>query len=587
VAWRAHLAHWRADAMAGLLGATLVLPQAIAFAALAGLPPAMGLAAAVLPTVVAALAGSSRHVLTGPTNATALALGAMLAPLVAGDPALAVPLALLVTLLVGLLQVGLALARLGQLVNFISPSVLLGFTTGAAALIAWYAAGALLGGSGRQAPLQAWAGWALAAAPLWVGGVTLLAAWVFQRVWRRGPHMLLALALGGLASLPAVWAVGAGHLGLPAGSADSLLRLGQTPAAWPRLQWPLPPADQLWRQLPQLLPMALALAIVALGQSMAIAKLMAQRTGQALSANREVLGQGLANLAAGCTGGMVVCGSLNRSLPHLEAGARTRLAGVAAGLLLPPLVALGGPVLAGLPMAAIVGLLLRVAWGLWDRPAWARLWQVDRREFGIASATALACLLLRLEVAVLLGVGLSLVAYLWTSARPALRTMGFDRHDRARPFVVLDDAPPGVLPECPQLKLLRMEGSVWFGAVPHVADRLRSLRSAPGGPRHLLVMAKSMNTLDLAGADLWEDERQRRRASGGDLWFHRPRPQVLALWHQTGFVQRLGEDHLLPDKRRAIATIVPRLDPERCRHCQARVFEECAEQPGAPLSPMI
>jgi SulP family sulfate permease len=204
-----------------------------------------------------------------------------------------------------------------------------------------------------------------------------------------------------------------------------------------------------------------------------------------------------------------------------------------------------------------------------------------------------ATVTVRLEMAVLAGVMLSLVVYLYRSARPALRTMGFDQQGAGRPFVVLgavgEHTPPPdtALPECPQLKLLRMEGSVWFGAVSHVADRLRSLReqaaASPEGQRHLLVMAKSMNTIDLAAAELWEAERVRRAELGGALYFHRPRPQVLALWQRIGFLQRLGEDHVFPDKRRAIAAIVPQLDDTVCRNCRRRVFEECAWRPGAAI----
>lgn len=576
-------ATWRADAQAGLLGALLVLPQGIAFAALAGLPPAMGLAAAALPCAVGALGGSSRHVLTGPTNATALALGAMLVPLTGGDPGQLIPVALLLTLLVGVMQSGLALARLGALANFISPAVMLGFTTGAAVLIGWYAVAGLMGAEGRVSPLQAWQQ-SLSPAALLVGGITLLAAAAGRRWWRRGPYMLVAIVLAiGLA-----WWLGRHPLPGPA-----LLLVGTPPSAWPQWRWPGEGASHLLAVGSPLLQAALALAIVALGQSMAIAKTLAARTGDALDVNRECLGQGLANLSAAFSGGMVVCGSLNRSQPNLEAGARTPLAGVAAALILVVLVALGGPVLAWIPMAGVAALLVVVAWSLLDQTAWQRTWRDDRSEFFIALTTFVATLLLRLEMAVLAGVLLSLVVYLYRSARPALRSMGFDRQGAGRPFVVLGsvgeapEPPPHALPECPQLKLLRMEGSVWFGAVAHVADRLRALRDAaaasPEGQRHLLVMAKSMNTIDLAAADLWETERARRAELGGALYFHRPRPQVLDLWRRSGFLQRLGEDHIFPDKRSAIATIVPRLDPQVCERCTKRVFEECAMRPGAPI----
>ena len=577
----------RADALAGLLGAVLVLPQAIAFAALAGLPPAMGLVTAIVPTAVAALAGSSRVVMTGPTNATALALGAMLLPLAGGDPALSVALAIALTLMVGALQLALALARLGTLANFISPSVMLGFTGGAAILIGWHALASLLGATGRASPwqaLQAEVSWAALA----VGGLTLAAALLLRQAWRRGPTALVALALGaGLAA----WLEHSGALpGAPAA------RLGSPPslaAAISQWQWPaIDPA-----LLPQLLPMAFALTIIALGQSVAIAKFLATRTGEPLDTNRECAGQGLANLAGGLAGGFVACGSLNRSLPNLEAGARTPLAGVAAALWLVALLLVAGPLLAWVPMAGVGALLVLVAASLVDPAGWRRLWRLDRREFGIAAATLVATLALRLEVAILAGVMLSFVAYLYRTAHPAMRTMGFDRQGPGRPFVVIDPDPlmppgepaaaPRPLPECPQLKLLRMEGSVWFGAVPHVAERLRGLRRDHPGQRHLLVMAKSMNFIDLAGADLWDDELIRRREAQGDLYFHRPRPPVVQTWLATGFGSRLGADHVFADKRSALAHIVSRLDGDVCARCTVRLFDECGQRPGAPLSPMI
>ncbi|MBI3367099.1 MAG: SulP family inorganic anion transporter [Burkholderiales bacterium] len=561
----------RTDALAGLLGAMLVLPQALAFASLAGLPPAAMLASAVLPCIVAALAGSSRHVLTGPTNALSLALGAMLIPLAGNDPARMLALAALLTLLVGLIELGLAIARLGALANFISPSVMLGFMTGAAGLIAWYALASLLGGVGRATPPQVMAMGGVSAPALAVGGLTLALAIGVKRLWPRSPALLIAL----LAGAGATWLFERNGHGLP--------RVGQAPSAW--LGWHAPTFDlALWSHL---LPMALALSIIALGQSMAIAKLLAARSGQQLDVNRECAGQGLANLVGAFSGSVVGCGSLNRSLPSIEAGARTPIAGVTAGLWLLALVALAGPLLAWIPLAGVGALLLLVAWGLTERAAWARLARQDRIEFAIALATALATLALALEVAVLSGVALSLVAYLYRTSKPAMRTMGFDRQGADRPFVVVDDHPPNALCECPQLKLLRMEGSIWFGAVPHVADQLRALREAPDAARHLLVMSKSMNFIDQAGADLWEHEHARRLAMGGDLYFHRPRPQVVDTWRRIGFVERLGADHVFPDKRRAIAAIVERLDGAICARCQVRLFEECSLRPGAPNAPMI
>ncbi len=540
----------RADALAALLAAVLVLPQGIAFAALAGLPPAWGLYAAVVPTIVAALAGSSRHALTGPTNAVTLALGASLAPLAAVGSPEYLRLALVVTLMVGALQLLLAVLRLGVLTHFISPSVLLGFTGGAALLIAWHALLSLLQMPGPRA------------ANVGVALLTLAAAALLRWRWPRGPGMLLALVLGTLA------AVGAAHVG------PALPLIGALPQAWPAFALPELRADDLSR----LAAPTLALTIVALGQAVAVAKLLASRSGQPVDINREVLGQGLSNLAGGLFHAFVGCSSINRSIPHLEAGARTPLAGVLAGVFVIAVVAVAGGLIAQVPLAAVEALLLMVAFMLLDLPAWRRLARLDRSEAAVAAGTLLATLLLPIWVAVLAGVAASLVVYVHRTAHPALRTMGFatpPNPGELRPFVVLA---PGA-PECPQLKLLRMEGPVWFGAEAHVADTLRELRERPGAPRHLLVMGKSMNFIDPAGAALWERERVLRQAMDGGLYFHRPRPDVLATWQRSGFIDRLGADHVFPDKRSAIAAIVPRLDGGICATCPHRVFEECARQP--------
>jgi SulP family sulfate permease len=561
----------RADALAGLLGAVLVLPQGIAFATLAGLPPQYGLYSAVVPCIVAALAGSSRHVVSGPTNANSLALFAMLAPLAAvGSPAY-IELALAVTVLVGLLQFATGALRLGSVANFISPTALLGFTAGAAALIAVHALKDALGlalapGTSAAGVLRAAFTQAPQPGALLVAAVTLGVA-AGLRHWRRGsPFMLIALAAGTLLA----WA-----LQRWAAPAWQVRLLGPLPSPLPPFHLP---GVQL-QQLPQLLGIAAALAVVALAQSIAIAKAVAARSGQRIDANREFLGQGLSNLIGGFFSCYVSCGSLNRSMPNLESGARSRLAAMFSALLVLPLVALTAPLLARIPYAAIAGLLVLVGWTLLDLPRWRHLARASRQELAVALITLAATLMLRLEIAVLIGSALSLGLYLHRTSRPALRTMGFDR-DRAevhRPLVVVAHT-PGALPECPQLKLLRMEGSVYFGATAHVADQLQALRNQARPQRHLMVMAKSMNFIDVAGAELWRQELHARRALGGDLYFHRPRPRVLDQWRRNGFLNELGEDHIFPDKRRAIAHITRRLDSDACRNCTARVFGECPTQ---------
>jgi SulP family sulfate permease len=572
----------RADGLAGLLGAVLVLPQGIAFATLAGLPPEYGLYTAIVPCIIAALFGSSWHVMSGPTNANSLALFAMLTPLTMAFSPAYIQMALVVTVMVGVMQWLIGTLRLGTLANFISPAALFGFTSGAAVLIGIYALPDLLGlgaaaEPGARALLQHVAGqWAgTQPAALAVAAVTVLVALTLRR-WRpHWPYMLAGLVTATLLAWLAA--------GQTAGASFANLRMvGAMEVPWPRFSVP----QISLSSVSELLGLAFALTIVALGQSISIAKAVAARSGQRIDANREFRGQGLSNIVGGFFSSYVSCGSMNRSMPNLQAGARTPLAAVFSALLLLALVAVSAPLLAQIPMAALAALLLVVALSLFDLPRWRQLLTLSRTEFGVALATMAATVTIRLEIAILLGTLLSLMSFLYRTSRPAMRTMGFDSTSTDRQFVVIDDAatltvanvPP--LPECPQLKLLRMEGEVYFGATQHVADTLYALRHVPNPQKHLLVMGKSMNFIDLAGAELWEAELNARRAMGGDLYFHRPRPEVISMWKTTGFTRLLGPEHQFPDKRTAIATIFHQLDPEICKHCTARVFWECKSVPG-------
>lgn len=542
----------RADAQAGLLGALIVLPQGIAFAALAGLPPAWGLYTSIVPCIVAALFGATRVMQSGPTNAASLALAAMLAPLAAAGSPGYLQLALVATFAVGLLQAALGVLRLGALANFVSPSVLLGFTTGAAVLIVAHALPPLV-----AAPAEAA-----------IGATTLAVALAAQRRLRSGQHLLAGLLAGALLA----WGLRA------AGVASA--GIGHVDAGLPGPHAPALTVDELKR----VGSIALALAVISLGQTMAVGKALAGRRGELFDPNRECLAQGGSNLVGAFFSCFVSGGSLNRSIVAEQSGARSPLAALFSAAGVAVMLLVGAPVLRFIPEAAVSALLLLVAWSLLDRGHWQRVIRLDGSEAAIAGGTALATLLVSLEVAILGGVVASLVTYLYRSARPALRSMGFDRppgHPGHRPFVVVDEPDPSHLPECPQLKLLRMEGPVFFGAVAHVGDHLHRLR-ARGPQKHLLVMSKSMSAIDLAGADLWEAERIRRTAIGGDLYFHRPRSQVTDLWRRSGFLARLGSDHVFDSKPAALEAIVPRLDPAVCAGCRARIFLECAAQPGPP-----
>ncbi|MES1162488.1 MAG: SulP family inorganic anion transporter, partial [Rhizobacter sp.] len=357
----------RADVIAGMLGALLVLPQGFAFATLAGFPPEYGLYTAIVPCAIAALFGSSWHVVSGPTNANSLALFATLAPLaVVGSPGY-IQLALAVTVLVGVMQWLIGVLRLGGLANFISPSALRGFMSGAAALIVLHSLTDLFG---LPTPLKHGTGALLVhlaerigvtnPAAVIVGAVTLATVLVLRRYAPGWPGMLLALVAG------TALAVAFNRFVPPGPLWGAVAVVGPVPTIIPRFHWP----GVAITNLPELMSIAFALTIVALGQSISIAKAVAARSGQSIDANREFRGQGLSNIVGGFFSSYVSCGSLNRSMPNFEAGARTPLAAVFASILLLLLIAFTSPLLALIPMPAIAALLLIVAWSLLDIAGW-------------------------------------------------------------------------------------------------------------------------------------------------------------------------------------------------------------------------
>lgn len=575
---RAHLASLLspktlpADALAGLLGAVLSLPQSIAFAMLAGLPPEYGIYTAIVPCIIAALFGSSRHVVSGPTNANSLALLAALAPLAAPGSPEFIALALAVTGLVGVMQLTLGAFRLGWVTDFIAPAVLTGFISGAAILIGLYALPDALGLAlserhGVAGTISAIAHGIGATNPsaLAIAALTLAVTLVGRRISGKLPFMLIGILAG----------YGASELIVTLPGMPEVARVGALPSVLPPLSLPLIPIDRL----PELVSIAGALSIVALGQSVSIAKALARRSGDHIDVDREFIGQGLSNVVGCFFSSYVSCGSLNRSLPNYLAGARTPMAAVLSAVFLVGLVFATRPVLERLPMPAIAALLIYIAYGLIDLRRFEHLLRVSRAEFVVALVTLAGILVLPFQDAILIGGGLSLAVYLRRTAHPAVRTLLPDPRSPAHTFVPIEEL-PGSPAECPQLRLVRIEGSIYFGAAGNVMRRLQALR-AGSGQRHMLAMVKSMNFIDLAGAEVLEHELAMRRAAGGDLYFHRPRGSVREMWRRTGFDERLGAGHVFESKTTAISVIYQHLDRDICATCTVRLFRECRRQDGS------
>jgi len=564
--WRDRVdrASLRADLIAGLVGALVVLPQGVAYATLAGLPPQYGLYCAMLPAVVAALWGSSWHQISGPTNAISLVVFATMAPLAMPGTAPYIELVLTLALLVGILQFVLGVARLGALVNFISHTVVVAFTAGAGLLII---AAQLKNFFGVPIPAGAsfFGAFKLFAQRLpeldpWIaatGAVTLVVAFVSKRVLRRVPYMIVAMMAGSLFGA-ALLATGTAKLPV----------VGALPSGIPPLS--LPSFDpETWRRI---FPTALALTVLGLTEAVSIARAVAVKTGQRIDGNQEFIGQGLSNIVGAFTSAYPSSGSFNRSGVNYEAGAKTPLAAVFSAVLLVAVLLAVAPLAAYLPLAAMAALLFVVAWGLIDVVEMRRIVRTSGGDALVLIVTFVATLTLQLEFAIFVGVLASLLVYLNRTTHPGVTAVVPDAESAQRRFIAVGDDRTR---ECPQLALLRIDGSLFFGAAEHVRDEIHAQKARASGRAKLLLIGSGVNFIDVAGGELLVQEAKLARDGGSTMYLCNLKPAVREILERGGYLEALGPQRVFPTKAAALRAIYPDLDPAICATCKVRAFTEC------------
>jgi len=489
---RASLGH---DLLVGLSGAILALPQSIAYALIAGLPAEYGLYAAIVPVIIACLWGSSWHLICGPTAAISIVLFTSVSPLAAPGSADYIALILLLTFLAGLFQWLLGLLRFGALVNFVSHSVLLGFTLGAALVIALGQVPNLLGldlpghATALQGALELGAHLRESHLPsLLVACMTLAVALLVRHFLPRWPALLLGILAGSLLVL----ALPAAFSGVPLVAAFA----GSLP--------PFSPLNFDLETVLRLLPSAVALGMLGLVTSLSIARALASKSQQLLNANQEVRAQGLSNMLGAWFSGYLSAGSFTRSAMNLQNGAGSPLAGVFSALWVALFALFGAQWITHIPLPAMAASILLICWGLVDHAGLRALWRVSRSEFLVMILTFFATLLLELQTAIYAGVLASLFFYLKRTSRPGVQQLQEGEDE-----------------------VLKLEGSIFFGACPYLQLRLqRSL-----GQR-VIIDAHHVNFIDYAGVQMLHQEARRLLAQGRQLVLRQARPQVITELHK-------------------------------------------------------
>jgi sulfate permease, SulP family len=663
-----------ADVLAGMTVALVLVPQAMAYAQLAGMPANHGLYAAFLPVIVGALWGSSRHLATGPVAVTSLLTASVLLPLATPGSEQFIALAIALALLAGLVRVALGVFKLGVIVNFLSHSVLVGFTNAAAIIIALSQLPRLLGLAGERNELFLRDIWAVLLQagnthlPTLGMGVAAAAIIVLlKRFQPRMPAVLVAAVLttlvswgigferSGRASVddiadPAVRALaqdyvtteagiaklrqqigeraaalkdstranpeGSAHTAairyqveilnlelkgavtenrtrlsdlrrfifergdvpasvrgrlfapgrLPAGATGDGSRwrigrfegdrlelvgggevVGRIPAGVPRLELPRISSETL----PSLLVPAFVVALVGLAEAMSSARAIATKTRQRLDPNQELVGQGLANIAASLSQAFPVSGSFSRSALALHAGGRTGLASVVSGLVVLVTLLFLTPLLYHLPQSVLAAIIMTAVVGLIDFHAMRQAWQAERHDGAAAVATFVVTLGLapHLDVGILVGVGLALVLFLIRTMRPRLAVLG--RH----PDGTLRDADLHGLPLSETVAAVRFDGQLYFGNVSYFEDAILEVAARFPRARHILIVGSGINRLDASGEQVIRHLNRRLRESGVTLCFSGLKHQVLRVLSRTGLLTEIGEDNIFRSDDAAVETL--------------------------------
>jgi len=566
---RANRTGLRQDLLAGLTGATVVLPQGIAFAAIAGLPPAYGFFTAMVPTIVAALAGSSWHAVSGPTTAISLMVFGALDGMHMPGSAPYVTAAITLALIVGLFQLSFALAKMGMLVDFVSHSVMVGFIAAAALVIVVSQTPTALGVTVERSTdfphaVMEIFGVVSGANPYAVAiALATLAIAATVRLLRPGwPNYLIALAV-----------VTAGFVAL-GWQRHGIRGVGGDLQVLPTAK--LPHFD--FAAVQTLAPPALAIAIVGLLEAASVGRALALRSGQPFQNNREFFGQGLSNIAGSLFQSYPSSASFTRSGLNYEAGARTPLAAIFATLFLIAILLLVAPFFAHVPVPAIAGVIILVALRLVSIREILHIMRGSRAEAAIVAATFLSALLISLEFSILVGVLLSLTLFLKKTAQPRL---SIGAPDPSTPTRIFRNAREFGLEECPQLVTLRINGPLYFGSVEFIRREFRRIATERAGQKHMLFIVKGVGEIDLPGAELLVEEAERRAALDGSLHLQTRTPRQLEKVARLHVMRKLSRSNIHLSKGQAIAEIVPTLDGSICANCTARIFRECIDQPCA------
>jgi sulfate permease, SulP family len=543
------------DVIAGVIAAIMLIPQSMAYALLAGLPVQVGLYASILPLMIYAILGSSRVLSVGPVAIVSLLTANALAPLAAANTSDYLALALVLALLVGLIQLGMGLIRLGFLVNFLSHSVIAGFSSAAAVMIAIGQVKALFGLKFEtpdsfvelvqqtiehlpQANIfSSTIGLASLVALLLINKkfAQLLTQWQVKSSWimpivRSGPLFVV------LISTLTVW-------GWQLNQTANVKIVGTIPSGLPQLT--LPSFDPiLWQSL---LPAAVVISLVSFVESIAVAKSLASQRRQKIDANQELIGLGAANLGAAFTGGLPVTGGFSRSVVNFAAGANTGLASIITAVLITIAVLFLTPLFYFLPQSALAATIIIAVIGLIDIKTLRQMWHYKVADAICFMITFFTVLGLGIEAGIMIGVVTSLALFLWRTSIPHIAVVGRvgDTEHFRNVYRHTVHTYPGIL-------AIRVDGSLYFANTKYLEDYILKAIADRPEIHHLVLICSAINFIDASALETLEGLMTDLQGAGVQLYLAEVKGPVFDRLQRIGFIDQLGCDRVFMSTHQAI-----------------------------------
>ena len=529
------------DGLAAVIVTLMLIPQSLAYAMQAGLPPITGLYASIAPLFLYAIFGSSRTLAVGPVAVISLMTAAALGPLFAAESAAYIGAAMLLAALSGLILLLMALLRLGFLANFLSHPVISGFISASGLLIALSQFKHILGVKADGQTVSQLLPSLAEQIPyvnfptLLIGGLSLLflqlsrthlKGWLLQLgctpVWadsltKMGPVVtiivsVVVVTLGDLAS-SGVQVVGAIPDGLP------ILRL-------PTLDWQL---------AVQLLPAALLISLVGFVESVSVAQTLAAKRRERIDPDQELVGLGAANIASAVSGGFPVTGGFSRSIVNFDAGARTPMAGVLTAIGIAVTALFFTPLFHNLPHAVLAATIIVAVLSLVDLGSLKRTWRFSKQDFSAQAATIFGVLFMGVEIGIILGVSLSLLLFLWRTSRPHIAVVGqlpgSEHFRNIERFNVVQSE---------QVVSLRVDESLYFPNARYLEESITRLMVDYPNCQHLVLMCSGVNLIDASALDSLKAITERLTAAGIQLHLSEVKGPVMDQLHRSEFLQHFG-----------------------------------------------